>query len=174
MCDREVWRVGLCAPHYGRFRRGGDINTPIRRKREAPDIMVRDSEGAKQCAKCYLWLAVSEFYKASKFADGLRTSCKHCDRFIVMLRKYGLSKEDYLALEAQQNYSCAICGVSGETYGNNWAIDHDHTCCSGEKSCGTCVRGLLCINCNVGLGNFKDSALLLSKATTYLETYTHG
>ncbi len=35
-------------------------------------------------------------------------------------------------------------------------IDHDHTCCQGEKSsCGNCIQGLLCLTCNTALNHIE-------------------
>lgn len=31
-------------------------------------------------------------------------------------------------------------------------IDHAHTCCEGRRSCGSCIRGMLCNGCNMALG----------------------
>lgn len=50
-------------------------------------------------------------------------------------------------------------------------IDHDHSCCPGKGSCGKCVRGILCRNCNVGLGFLKDSIPRLEDAISYLSSY---
>jgi hypothetical protein len=50
-------------------------------------------------------------------------------------------------LDAQHN-GCKLCGEPLV----NFVIDHDHACCSGRRSCGKCVRGLLCVSCNAGLG----------------------
>ena len=55
-----------------------------------------------------------------------------------------------------QEYRCLICGQSL----NKWEMDHDHI--TGK------VRGILCYNCNNGLGKFKDSIELLKKAIEYL------
>lgn len=49
-------------------------------------------------------------------------------------------------------------------------IDHDHACCPGIGSCGECVRGLLCHDCNILLGMAKDSADRLDQVKKYLIT----
>lgn len=81
--------------------------------------------------------------------------------------QFGLSEQAYRDLLIGQGSCCAICKVpdSGQ---RSWHIDHDHTCCPGKKSCGKCVRGLLCSNCNVGLGHFKDDSDRLFRAQCYL------
>jgi hypothetical protein len=48
-------------------------------------------------------------------------------------------------------------------------VDHDHACCPGPKSCGKCVRFLLCDKCNVGLGSFSDDPLRMAKAIIALK-----
>ncbi len=75
--------------------------------------------------------------------------------------KYGLTPEQAEALGSV----CAICGQTTE----RMAIDHDHACCSGKRSCGKCVRGRLCHHCNTGLGNFFDSVERLESAIRYLK-----
>lgn len=93
------------------------------------------------------------------------------------LRKlYGLTELQYLDLLARQGGGCAICAVTPEELSRTatgepkWlAVDHDHACCPGSRSCGKCVRGLLCSNCNKGLGNFQDDPQLLVIARHYLE-----
>lgn len=71
-------------------------------------------------------------------------------------------------LEAQ-GHRCAICGSPDPETRSGWAIDHDHGCCDGPKSCGKCVRGLLCNNCNAGLGFFSDNADRLVRAVEYIK-----
>lgn len=72
------------------------------------------------------------------------------------LRSFGLTEESYAALLEQQQQRCAICQqVVSKPY-----IDHDHS--TGK------VRGLLCSNCNFGLGQFKDNPSYLDAAISYL------
>jgi hypothetical protein len=52
-------------------------------------------------------------------------------------------------------------------------LDHDHNCCEVSNTnltCGNCDRGVLCNNCNSGLGHFKDSVVRSLQAATYLST----
>lgn len=81
-------------------------------------------------------------------------------------RNYGLSVEAYDELLAKHE-GCAICGAP-ETYEKRLRIDHDHACCAGNRSCGACVRGLLCNSCNLGLGAFQDDVDRLLAAVDYL------
>jgi hypothetical protein len=89
------------------------------------------------------------------------------------IERYGITEEQYDAMLSAQGGACAICGTGdpgAETA--RWAIDHDHDCCPGAESCGRCVRGLLCRNCNVGLGHFDDDPDRLLAATAYLLSRT--
>jgi len=85
--------------------------------------------------------------------------------------KYTLTKDQYDALLQAQGGGCAICGT--DKPGNRALllnVDHDHACCPGHKSCGKCVRGLLCARCNVGLGAFSDNPDRMVAAAAYLVT----
>ena len=94
-------------------------------------------------------------------------------------RSYELKKRHKITLEIynkkleEQNGLCAICGMSGN-FSRNLAVDHDHSCCNHDKSCGKCLRGLLCTACNSGLGSFRDNIESLKKAIIYLETVKPG
>lgn len=79
---------------------------------------------------------------------------------------YRISQEEFDKLLVEQNYACDICRLPfGDKEPN---VDHDHSCCAGRDSCGECIRGLLCFNCNAGLGNFRDSRQNLVRAAEYL------
>jgi hypothetical protein len=50
-------------------------------------------------------------------------------------------------------------------------VDHDHACCPGAKSCGKCVRSLLCASCNKGIAMFADEPQRLDAAAAYLRSF---
>lgn len=89
-----------------------------------------------------------------------------------LLRRYGLTEIDYVALLQQQGGVCAICRqppavVTGQRYANRYGrlhVDHDHE--TGR------VRGLLCGNCNRGIGMLKHDPALLRNAIVWLEDNT--
>ncbi|MFJ6281387.1 endonuclease domain-containing protein [Arthrobacter subterraneus] len=73
-----------------------------------------------------------------------------------------------------QGECCRICRLPFGDGVTRLSIDHDHACCPGDYSCGKCIRGLLCPNCNRGLGLFKDDAALLQSASSYLVDSRNG
>ena len=76
-------------------------------------------------------------------------------------RRYGITPEDYDGLLAHQQGVCAICGATEPGGRGRFHVDH----CHDEGI----IRGLLCANCNQGLGKFKDDPTLLTSAIAYLE-----
>jgi hypothetical protein len=81
---------------------------------------------------------------------------------------FGMTLEQYEAKLAAQGGVCAVCGT--EPGKMRLAVDHDRGCCPGEKSCGKCIRDLLCGGCNNGSGLADDSFLLRRKAD-YLDLW---
>ena len=83
--------------------------------------------------------------------------------------RFGINAEDYRNMATIQDNRCAICG-NKETAKHTTsqkvqrlAVDHCHV--SGK------VRGLLCQDCNRGLGKFKDNVKLLNNAIEYLSKH---
>lgn len=60
--------------------------------------------------------------------------------------RYGITEEQYDNLLVEQGNACAVCREDFSQSNKPW-IDHDHNCCEGQKSCGKCLRGLLCSQC---------------------------
>ncbi len=76
-------------------------------------------------------------------------------------RKFGITKEEYDSMFNKQNGCCRICGKHQNEFSKALAVDHDH---ATKK-----IRGLLCSNCNKGLGFFNDDINKLSIAINYLK-----
>ncbi len=136
----------------------------------------------KTCSTCGETKSLSDFYRRAASSDGLAPNCKGCrkdakaawllnhpERFREMQRKaalkrnYGLLPVDFDALLKKQNGGCAICNSSKPGGKGNFHVDHDHE--TGQ------VRGLLCADCNMGLGKFKDNIDVLKAATSYLRRF---
>ena len=133
----------------------------------------------KVCTKCNETKPVSEYYKNMIANDGRVSRCKCCmiafnkakatkhpDYFENqrLIREYGLTLGAYRVMHKAQRGCCAICNKKEDIRDTKkMAVDHCHD--TGA------IRGLLCLNCNMGLGQFKDSTEALLKAALYLKKH---
>ena len=78
-----------------------------------------------------------------------------------------LRERDYQALLKSQGGGCMLCGKTEEEEGRRLAIDHVH-----DKE-PMDIRGILCYQCNSGLGNFMDNIETLENAINYSKCDYH-
>lgn len=84
------------------------------------------------------------------------------------LKTMGLTPEEFDAMLAAQGGRCAICRTNRPGGKGRWHIDHDHACCGRSKACKGCIRGLLCLACNVSIGYMAEDPARLIAAADYL------
>ena len=127
---------------------------------------------------------IEQFPKAKLYKDGVRPHCIECrrayevksyhkhkhkrpyvyeeDKDRKLQKSYGIGYAEYLTMLDAQNNACAICGTNDT--GNRKAFHVDHCHDTGK------IRGLLCGNCNSGIGNLRDDINLLQRAIAYLQS----
>ena len=144
----------------------------------------------KRCPRCKKTKKASAFNKRKASADGLQPYCRICTRAyqnehytknraairdkvkrwrmshpdhgkdFALRRDHGITLKDYREMLAAQGGRCAICRRKKCPTGKQFAVDHDHE--TGQ------IRGLFCVPCNRGIGNFGDSPRLLEDAARYI------
>jgi hypothetical protein len=129
----------------------------------------------KRCRICKATKPLTEFHSDCSKPDGLSNRCKVCniahakkyDALIPRSKKleyerihhYGITSDQYDGMITDQDGKCAVCGGPPKIH-NKLFVDHCHET--------DLVRGLLCSDCNSGLGYFKDDAAKLAAAIHYL------
>lgn len=134
----------------------------------------------KRCRVCREYLPVEAFSWNDKKAEIRRTICKTCDkkrsdewqkknpdkRAIVyrtrhLKRTYGITDTEYATMLAEQNGACAICHTpEKEATRARLCVDHCH---ESRR-----IRGLLCFDCNIAIGNLNHDVGRLNEAIRYL------
>jgi hypothetical protein len=139
---------------------------------------------SKRCGRCNVVKPLVEFHASKIHRLGVNAYCKDCrreytkeklknpkhrekvkeeKRVYFRSEKYGISRDDFGRMLASQNGVCAICGKSREERGHkrDFHVDHDHKT--------NRVRGILCHQCNLMLGNCNDDVDILRRAIQYIE-----
>lgn len=161
-CEHEPRLAkGLCKPcYYRNYNRLHPKRKPTAPATCHPDKVVH-ARGL--CRRCYRKTNYSEREKLAnkrRLADYATRNPGYA-RETQLRRNYGLSLERYAEMLAAQGNACAICRTRTPRGHGAFHVDHCHD--TGR------IRGLLCHNCNVGLGNFKDSTSHLVAAIEYLK-----
>lgn len=134
---------------------------------------------AKVCRKCSVERTTDDFHwyttKAGKRLQ--RHTCKVCIKEAVAKHRqnnprskhtwakwtYNIDAETY---DAMMERGCDVCGSKSQL-----SIDHDHGCCPGKRSCGECVRGVLCRDCNWAEGLLGSDVSRIMALAAYLVQY---
>lgn len=148
-CERPMSnkKTGLCSAHYQQHWRG---------------VALKDLPPPKrEYARC----PVPGCWKKTESGVMCSTHSSVCWRM-------SLTRDQYLRL-MEENW-CYACG-SRATSERRVAIDHDHECCSGNWSCGKCIRGTLCSRHNLLLARFEGYQSVSDTSTiiTYLNGAPH-
>jgi len=153
---RKIAAKNVCTVCYVRYAKTGSLKQTVTLHTDLDPIGMGLPEVTKETVKRRRATSNKQMRVARK---------NHNRRFkSYSLKKFGITIEDYERMFKEQNGVCAICGnpETVVTNGEPWRLSVDHNHETGE------VRGLLCTNCNNGLGRFKDSLDLFQKALVYL------
>lgn len=142
-CGRPHKARGYCKSHAEQVKRGNPLTE------------VAERLGPGPCA--------IEGCDAARIAIGI--CAKHYYTRKMRWSRYNISPDEAQAMYEAQGGRCAICRVPKNI--DSLHVDHDHRCCA-QGSCGRCVRGFLCSQCNTGIGMLGDDRGRLLAAADYL------
>lgn len=139
----------------------------------------------KTCSGCKFCKTLDDYFSSKTQSDGYQSYCKDCNRIsarewyrqsskpvqkikarIRLLKKYGLTLDEYNLMFEEQGGVCAICNLAETQISNkkggvdSLKVDHCHKT--------NLVRGLLCSKCNFGIGLLQDKIGNALSATRYL------
>lgn len=128
--------------------------------------------GYKTCGTCKKSISIKDFYRCKvcdakarrQWAEDNPERSRESSKRRQLKSKYNMTIEEFNALLEGQDGVCKICSLISPPF----SVDHCHT--TGK------VRGLLCNQCNRGLGMLGDTSEQLKKAYDYLiesEADTH-
>ena len=151
LCKEGHYANGLCRRHYYQEKRGKLENVQKRGQYKYND------DGKRWCNYHETYHEVNVFPKLSSSFDGLAGNCREGKRWKAIEDRYGVNEDWWWAKYIEQDGKCAMCNENEAEL-----IDHDHSCCEGNRTCGKCLRDLLCRHCNATLGHLEKTGWLES------------
>src|SRR5665213_2340699 len=144
-----------------RKERGACRDLPLEDKRRLISERQRVYRKAKKSQDPAAYLARLEVHRVQQLARYAKHKAEGSKQYYAQLFKirdstYGLAPGQWNEMLIAQSGRCDICNKPMKSP----QVDHDH---DNEK-----VRGLLCVDCNTGLGGFRDSRAVLLEAIEYL------
>ena len=122
-------------------------------------------QSTKICKKCGEEKELSCFRINRKSTGSRRTECIDCGKKISREHTFkitrGISHEERDKLLELQGGVCKCCGKSTHGSKKGWHVDHNHA--TGV------IRGVLCANCNIALGQVNDSIEQLEQLIMYIK-----
>lgn len=112
-----------------------------------------------------------EFKTKSICTTCIKVEKKEYKRNNNLIAKYGITSNQYLELLKSQDYMCKCCRDPWNSPRRNWPVDHDWKCCPSNATCGECIRGIICMDCNIMLGHAKDEGYRLNAGIRYLSEW---
>jgi hypothetical protein len=159
-CTEPRIARGLCSPHYYKLKYSGELDSvALPHKHKAPQHRLSNKNIEEKTATCAVCGPVSivEYVPSRKKwrcyfkANASRTAYHFAGGRISSFDALEARRELFKA----QGGICDICKERPATH-----LDHCHT--TGK------IRGLLCTQCNTGLGMFFDRTDVLRAAIDYL------
>ena len=157
----DEWRKNLSEAHKGQVSlRKGKIFVPLevqKQKRNARLKTWKEKNSEKLHEQNRVWREKNK----EKLARQRRARYKknpQKDLDYKRFKKYGITGDEFRAIVQQQNHKCPICTRNID---KNFSVDHNHT--TGK------IRGIICHNCNLSIGNAHDSPQRLRTMADYLE-----
>lgn len=134
-----------------------EVQLKAKLHRQTPEYKAKAYENAKKYRQSEKYKEWKKNYRKTPEQQLKRKNYEY-------KRKFGITFSEYEVMLRQQNYVCAICKKeeSFELRGTKHSLAIDHCHKTGK------IRGLLCRNCNQGLGLFHDNVEFLSQAIYYL------
>lgn len=169
-CERKHEAKGFCTMHYDRWQKYGNPLISLNVGNQylpKPDFVATDEEWEILTPKVRQRIFRNNTVRDQRFVP--TEDQKYTAWMARLKRKYNISEESYWDLYYKQRAACKVCRRKSVLCTNSRLyVDHDHTCCPMNLSCGKCIRGLVCHNCNTLLGHCFDDITILKNAIKYL------